>query len=280
MLAQAAEAAAPTAAPAALGVSAPPGARKADVLALIGDRWHCYNYIYVALNRTLVQEAGVPVDFTPDHSVLSRETLAGYKLLILLCDGLSFPGGYSSPYPFYDPEKMKIVSDPPALLDEKAVNWLTPEQGKAIREFIEKGGSAWFFHNASYISGGNADFRHVEGALFTGHTVFRPYKMKIVNADHPITAGVKDFVVSEEQHFLIYDKDPKSVLIRSVNEEGLEYKTDAHGNQGATCEACWAYDYGKGRVCFMAPGHTIPSFWNPEYIKLQKNALRWLLRQS
>ena len=268
----------PAAAPvAAAGAPAP---RKADVLALIGDRWHGYDYIYVALHRTFVQEAGVPVDFTPDHSLLSRETLAGYKLLIMLCDGLSFPGGYSSPYPFYDPQTMKIVSDPPAPLDEKAVNWLTPEQGKAIREFVEKGGSAWFFHNASYISGGNADFRHVEGALFTGHTVFRPYKMKIVNADHPITRGVKDFVVSEEQHFLIYDKDPKSVLVRSVNEEGLEYKTAAHGNQGATCEACWAYELGKGRVCYMAPGHTIPSFWNPEYVKLQKNALRWLLRQS
>lgn len=255
--------------------------RKTDVFALIGDRWHNFDYIYTALSRTIVQEAGVPVIFTPDHTLLSRETLAEYKLLIMLCDGLSFPGGYTSPYPFYDPEKMKIVSEPPLpALDEKAVNWLTPEQGEAVREFVERGGSAWFFHNASYISGGNADFRRVEGALFTGHTVFRPYKMKIVTSDHPITRGVKDFVVSEEQHYLIYDKDPKTVLVRSVNEEGLEYKTAKYGNQGASCEACWAYDYGQGRVCFMAPGHTIPSFWNPEYVKLQKNALRWLLRQS
>ncbi len=158
--------------------------------------------------------------------------------------------------------------------------WITPEKGKAIRAFVERGGSAWFFHNASYISGTNADFRHVEGALFTGHTPFRPYKMKIVNRDHPITRGVNDFVVTEEQHYVIYDKDPKDVLVRSVNEEGLEYKTEKYGNQGATCEACWAYEYGQGRVCFMAPGHTIPSFWNPEYIKLQKNALRWLLRKD
>jgi type 1 glutamine amidotransferase len=184
-------------------------------------------------------------------------------------------------YPFMDPEKVKIVSDPPLPpLDETAVNWLAPAQGQAIREFVEKGGSAWFFHNANYISGSSADFRRVEGALFTGHTDFRPYKMKIVNADHPITRGVKDFVVTEEQHYLVYDKDPKTVLIRSVNEEGRTYSTPQYGNQGATCEACWAYDYGKGRVCYMAPGHTIPSLWNPEYVKLQRNALRWLLRQA
>ena len=269
-----------------LGAALPPPRvqslpRKGDVFALIGDRWHNFDYIRTALTRILVREAGASVNFTPDFNLLTREILAEHKLLLMLCDGLSFPGGYTAPYPFFDPEKTKIVSEP-ALpgLDETAVNWLTPEQGKAVREFVENGGAAWFFHNTSYISGGNEDFRHVQGALFTGHTVIRPYKMKIVNTDHPITRGVQDFVVTEEQHFLIYDKDPKNVLVRSVNEQGLEYATSKYGNQGASCEACWACDCGKGRVCFMAPGHTIPSFWNPEYVKLQKNALRWLLRET
>ncbi len=258
----------------------PPGG-KAEIFALVGDRFHNFDYIRTALHRTLVKESGRSVVFTPDYTLLTAETLHAHRLLLMLCDGLSFPGGYSTPYVFYDPEKMKIVSDPPVTppLDETAAMWITPEQGKAIKEYVAGGGSAWFFHNASYISGANKDFRDVEGALFTGHTPFRPYKMKIVNRDHPITRGVNDFVVSEEQHYLLYDKDPKTVLIRSVNEEGLEYSTPTYGNQGATCEACWAYEYGKGRVCFMAPGHTIPSFWNPEYIKLQKNAVRWLLRE-
>ena len=66
--------------------------------------------------------------------------------------------------------------------------------------------------------------------------------------------------------------------MKSVNMEGKEY-SGSHGNQGATCEACWAYDYGKGRVCFMAPGHTIPGLWNPEFVKLQKNAVKWLLKK-
>jgi type 1 glutamine amidotransferase len=264
----------------ARGTASKAGGRKADVFALVGDRWHSFDYIRTALARTLVKESGVTVTFTPDSSLLTAEALGAHRLLIMLCDGMTFPGGYASPYPFMDPEKVKIVSDPPLpKLDEKPEMWITPEQGKAIRAFVERGGSAWFFHNASYISGTNADFRHVEGALFTGHTPFRPYKMKIVNRDHPVTRGVGDFVVTEEQHYVIYDKDPKDVLVRSVNEEGLEYTTDKYGNQGASCEACWAYDYGRGRVCFMAPGHTIPSFWNPEYVKLQKNALRWLLRE-
>ena len=174
-----------------------------------------------------------------------------------------------------------LFGDPPfPKLNKPHVMWITEQQGGELRAWVEDGGSAWFFHNASYISGANEDFRHVEGALFTGHTPLRPYKMEIVNHDHPITRGVNDFVLTEEQHYLIYDKDPKHVLMRSVNEEGLEYESGKYGNQGSTCEACWAYDYGRGRVCFMAPGHTIPGFWNPEFVKLQKNAVKWLLGET
>ena len=250
--------------------------QKPEALAMVGDRWHSFDYLRTAFTRTLVKEMGIPVRFTPDPTEISRENLKNFKMLLILCDGMVFPDGYTTPYVFYDPEKMQIVSDP-ALpkFDEKHIMWITPEQGKAIREFVEKGGAAWFFHNASYISGANEDFRHVEGALFTGHTEFRPYKMQVVNHDHPITRGINDFVVTEEQHFLTFDKDPKSVLIRSVNEQGLTFK-----EQGASCEACWAYDYGKGRVCFMAPGHTIMSLWNPEYVKLQHNAANWLLNKA
>ena len=103
--------------------------------------------------------------------------------------------------------------------------------------------------------------------------------VKIVNPEHPITRGVKDFVVAGEQHYVVYDKDPKYVLARSVNEDGLDY-TDLAGRRSNTAEAVWAYDYGKGRVCFMEPGHMISALWNPEHEKMQRNAARWLLRKA
>ena len=105
------------------------------------------------------------------------------------------------------------------------------------------------------------------------------FKVKITNHDHPIMKGVNDFVVTDEQHFLVYEKDPKHVLAISVNEDGLTYK-DRDGKDSTTCEAVWAYDYGKGRVCFFAPGHAMTALWNPEYEKMQKNAVKWLLHQT
>jgi type 1 glutamine amidotransferase len=82
-------------------------------------------------------------------------------------------------------------------------------------------------------------------------------------------------VVTDEQHFMVYQKDPKYLLLQSVNEDGLTFK-----DLGTSSAAGWAYEYGKGRVCYMAPGHVITSLWNPEYVTLQKNAVRWLLKQS
>ena len=50
--------------------------------------------------------------------------------------------------------------------------------------------------------------------------------------------------------------------------------------QGATAPGGWAYDYGKGRVCYLSPGHLLTVLWNPEVVKLHKNAVRWLMRQT
>ncbi len=53
---------------------------------------------------------------------------------------------------------------------------------------------------------------------------------------HPITRGVKDFVVTEEQHYVVYDKDPKTVLARSVNEEGVLKHDDDLTNRDAVVD--------------------------------------------
>jgi type 1 glutamine amidotransferase len=169
-----------------------------------------------------------------------------------------------------------MISDPPVpATSAKPAFWIKPEQGKAVRGFVESGGVALFLHNTTHVGLTDPDFRHVLGAAYTGHPPIRTFKVKITNPDHPITKGVRDFVVTDEQHYMDYDKDRKHIFAETVNEEGLTYQ-----QQGATAPGGWSYDYGKGRVCYLSPGHLLTVLWNPEYIKLQQNAVRWLLRQS
>jgi len=95
----------------------------------------------------------------------------------------------------------------------------------------------------------------------------------VVNPDHPITKGVQDFMVNDEQHYVNCDRAPETVILKSENVDGLTYE-----DLGTSSVAGWAYDYGKGRVVFTAAGHTNHAMWNPEYLKIQRNAVRWLLR--
>lgn len=256
--------------------------KKATAFAVIGDRYHNSDYIRMALGKTLVKEAGLSIDFTDEVSLLSAETLKDYQMLIVFRDGMLWPNGYGDKgsYPGYLPDKnSEIVSVPPLpTIEAKPRWWMKPNQGKAVKKFVEDGGSALFYHNSSNISLSNEDFRDVEGANYTGHPPVRPFKVRIVNKDHPIAKGVKDFIVTDEQHYVKYDKDERYVFMESENIDGLSY-TGLIGDQGPSCEAGWAYDFGRGRVCFMAPGHMISVLWNTEFIKLQKNAVKWLLRE-
>jgi hypothetical protein len=245
------------------------GKRQVTAFALTGDRYHNIDYVRTALGKTLVKDQGISIDFSDELSLLTTQNLKPYKLLIMLRDGMVWPAGYEGA------GARATVSEPPiAKFDQNPVYWMTAEQGRAVKEFVQNGGSALFYHNVTYISPQNEDFRDVLGAVTLQHPPLRPFKVKIVNKEHPITRGVNDFVVTDEQHFVKYEKDPKYVLMQSVNEDGLTWK-----ESGTTSAAGWAYDYGKGRVCYLAPGHVITALWNPEYEKIQKNAVKWLLRE-
>ena len=253
------------------------GREKATAFALIGDRYHNSDYIRVGLGRTIGREAGVSIDFCDEVKMLDAETLAGRKLLIMLRDGMLWPDGYedeSSNAAWAGEGTPRLVSVPPVpRVKAREQYWITAEQGRAVRQFVERGGGALFFHNVTYVSPHNADFRDVLGAVTEDHPPIRKFKVHVVNREHPITRGVSDFVVTDEQHFVRYEKDAKFLLLESENEDGLTWK-----NLGTKSAAGWAYDYGKGRVCYLAPGHLLTALWNPEYVKLQKNAVRWVMR--
>jgi type 1 glutamine amidotransferase len=250
---------------------------EATAFALVGDRHHNIDYIRIALGKTLGKDLGISIDFSDELSLLHSRYLKGYKLLIMLRDGKLWSNGYpdeSSNAGYLSSASPTIISDPPLpQRDTTPVPWITAEQGRAVKEFVQAGGSALFYHNTTYISPYNQDFRDVLGAVTEDHPPVRTFKVKITNHDHPITRGVRDFVVTDEQHFVKYERDPKHILMESVNEDGLTWK-----DLGSSSVAGWAYDLGKGRVCYLAPGHMITSLWNPEYEKIQRNAVKWLLR--
>ncbi|MEC3966364.1 ThuA domain-containing protein [Flagellimonas halotolerans] len=236
---------------------------------------------------------GISVKMTDDYTSLNAETLQGYQMLIIHRDGRIFPEGNGPigggdkmvPSTFNNNfgkgiDEVAVVSDPPLEPTSGEMKaWIQPSQGKAVRDFVENGGSVLFFHNVTDLASTNTDIRDVLGAAYAGHPPIRTFKVRVKRSDHPIMEGITDFVVTDEQHYMEYDKDPEHILMESVNEDGLRYSYKGK-DQGTTVPAAWAYEYGKGRVCYLAPGHLLTAHWNPMYRKLKQNAVRWLLRQS
>ena len=259
-----------------LGVGAMPAERSKRsapprVLALVGDRYHNADYIRTALNR-LFLELNLSIVFTINFPEIDAARLEGYQLLVVFRDGLNWPKGYLEPddYPY-----SSYLENSEEWPKEEYQGWISEEQGKAIKEFVQAGGGLYVYHNSSNVSLFSKNFREVMGGAYLGHPPLRPFKVKVVNHEHPITQGIQDFMVNDEQHYVTYDKDPKDILLRSENIDGLEFET-----YGTTAISAWAYNFGKGRVVFTAAGHTLHALWQPEYYKIQNNTVRWLLKMS
>ncbi len=240
-------------------------------LALIGDRYHNPDYIRVSLDKVF-HEMDIAIDYTMDYASLSAASIKPYQLLLILRDGMIWPGGYSGPNAYSAYEMM--LEDADKFPAAKAVTWMTEEQGMAVRNFVNAGGGFYPLHNSSHISLSSKNYREVMGGAYFGHPPLRPFQVHATANAHPITAGMQPFVVNDEQHYVDYDKDPKYVILESENLDGLTYE-----GRGTKSPAGWAYDYGKGRVVFTAVGHTIHAMWNPQYVELQKRSIRWLLKE-
>src|ERR1700674_2980198 len=109
------------------------GKRQVTALALTGDRYHNIDYVRTALGKTLVKDLGTSIDFTDELSLLTAPNLKQYKLLIMLRDGMIWPNGYEGAG-----GRGPVVSEPPITrFDQTPVYWMTVEQGKAVKEFVQ-----------------------------------------------------------------------------------------------------------------------------------------------
>src|SRR3989442_1649174 len=156
---------------------------KGTAFALIGDRYHNSDYIRTGLRRTIEREMDISIDFCDEVKMLDAETLKGYKLLIILRDGMLWPDGYqdeSSNAGYVATGRPPIVSEPPVpKMAAKQDFWIKAEQGKAVKQFVDRGGAALFMHNVTYISPHNEDFRDVLGAVTEGHPPIRKFRVRV-----------------------------------------------------------------------------------------------------
>lgn len=213
-------------------------------LALIGDRYHSPVYIRDGLAQAFVRE-NIPVTFIENVSALNRDSLAKHQLLVILRDGMNWPDGYDKP----------------------AMKWMTDEQQQAIWDFVNAGGGFLALHNAQGIYPPGGLYYKLFGGDYGGHPAPYVFTVRIENRNHPVTAGVEDFEIFDEQHTVKYYLDREHLLLRTMARDNL------------SAEGGWWREVGKGRFVYLSPGHTPDALNHPMMQRLIRNSLRWAARQ-
>jgi type 1 glutamine amidotransferase len=93
------------------------------------------------------------------------------------------------------------------------------------------------------------------------------FTLKVVDPKHPVTRGLKDFEVLDES-YLGYYVDPEVTPLLKTDEPS------------STPVVGWTKKYGKAQVVTLQSGHDANTFGNPDFRRLLKQSIRWVVKES
>jgi hypothetical protein len=154
---------------------------------------------------------------------------------------------------------------------------ITPEQQTMMSDCIRQGKPLVVLHHSicayddwpEYINIIGGKYFHkpttVNGKEYPACTYIHDlhFKVKVVNNSNPVTAGVTDFEIFDETYKGFY-VDEGVVPLLTTEEPS------------STPVIGWSKTYGKARVVTLQSGHDVPTFENPDYRRLLKNAIEWV----
>lgn len=135
---------------------------------------------------------------------------------------------------------------------------------EGYREYVENGGSILALHaGISFTKDECPKMTDFLGAAFLMHPKQCPVEIRMTLPDHPISEGVTDFSIRQDEHYFIERTENEgTVFAESVS---------AHGVQPAGIMRT----IGKGRLCLVTPGHNMYVYENKMFQRLLLNAVEW-----
>src|SRR5262249_12942765 len=139
---------------------------------------------------------------------------------------------------------------------------ITPEQEKALLDFVEGGKGFIPLHCASYCFLNSPKYVELVGAQFQKHGT-GTFRTTIAEPDHPLMKGFGGFESWDETYVHTKHNDKGRTV--------LEYRVE----RGAKEPWTWVRTQGKGRVFYTAWGHDQRTWGNPGFHNLVERGIRW-----
>jgi putative membrane-bound dehydrogenase-like protein len=147
-------------------------------------------------------------------------------------------------------------------------NWekISPEQEKALLDFVERGGGFVPLHCASFCFLNSPKYVELVGAQFKSHSA-GVFKETIVQPDNPVMKGLSPIESWDETYVHTRHNTNRVVLAERRDDKGAEPYT-------------WVREQGKGRVFYTAWGHDERTWSNRGFQALVENGIRWASANS
>jgi type 1 glutamine amidotransferase len=146
------------------------------------------------------------------------------------------------------------------------VTRISPEQEKAMMDFVSAGGGLVALHCASYCFLNSSNYIALVGAQFQRHGS-GVFKETILDAGHPVMKGLSPIESWDETYVHTKHNTNRIVLAERRDDSGAEPWT-------------WVRSEGKGRVFYTAWGHDQRTWSNTGFQALVENGIRWAAENS
>ncbi|MBU2437935.1 MAG: ThuA domain-containing protein, partial [Acidobacteria bacterium] len=116
----------------------------------------------------------------------------------------------------------------------------------------------------------NTEYQFMVGGQWVAHPGgVIPYDVQIIDHDHIITRGLKDFSMNSEQYYM--HVDPINDVLATTTFSG----NHAAWIDGAVVPVVWTKTYGKGKVFYTSLGHVSKDFDVPEARAIVQRGMLW-----
>jgi len=213
--------------------------RKINVLLVTGYDHPAHNWKVTApaLKEVLEKDKRFKVDVVDEPSFLSSEILFKYDVLLL-----------------------------------HFMNWEKPSPDQKARDnlirFVSEGGGLVLVHFACGAFQDWPEFVNLAGRIWDPekrpHDPYGKFEVEIIDANHPVTKGLKSFEVEDELYTCLVGESQIKILAEARSKvDGVEYPM------------AFVLNYGKGRVFNSVLGHDVNSINNPSVAELFRRSCAW-----
>jgi type 1 glutamine amidotransferase len=211
------------------------------VLAIYGDGFHCALPLHASIGAAL-EKQGFVVDAVADLDI-PYDRFSGYDLIVISRYGRD---------------------DAHFLRTKEERLWLTEANAKKLEDYVSGGGKLFLHHDAFALYPEGHVMCKLAKAVFITHPPIGSMTVTPVLSDHPLTRGVSEIALKDEEYVLTFDPEKSTVFAEGHSEE-----------QGRSIQG-WHHTYGKGEVVVFIPGHNSEVLFNPTVAQYFDNIIRYM----